>query len=94
MLINSLHTTVNQARLTTLASFALRLLIPVLIIYSLPTEETFFQNLFQGEGIFRILHVTWSFRSSILLSLRKAGISSLVFGLEEILQEVCLYFLI
>lgn len=94
MLIYSLHTAVNHTRLIALANFALRLLIPVLIIYSIPTEEAFFQNLFQGEGLFRILRSAWSFRSSLLMSLRKAGISSLVFGLEEILQEVFLYFLI
>lgn len=94
MLLSMLHTILHQARLNTLASFALRLLIPVLIIYLIPTEEAFFQQLFQGEGLLRVGRCAWSFRASFALSFRKLGIGSLVFGLEEILQEVCLYFLI
>jgi hypothetical protein len=86
--------TVTHARCTAAVSFALRLLLPVLIIYLLPAEEAFFQHIFQSEGILRILLSAWAFRSSLLLSLKKAGLCGLVFGLEEVLQEICLYFLI
>ena len=94
MSFHAFHTTVNYARLSSLAGFALCVFLPILFIYLLPGEETFFQNLFQGEGVARILRCAWSFRSSWLLSLKKAGICSLFFGLEELLQEVCLYILI
>jgi hypothetical protein len=94
MSFHAFPTTVNHARLSSLAGVALCLFLPILFIYLLPSEETFFQNLFQGEGIVRILRCAWSFRSSWLISLKKAGVCSLLFGLEELLQEACLYVLI
>ncbi|PHN07167.1 hypothetical protein [Flavilitoribacter nigricans] len=94
MFSKSFYSTVNLSRLTTPAGFALRLLLPVLIIYMLPTEEDFFQNVFQGEGLLRIARAAWTFRFSFAAAIKKAGLSSLVFGVEEVLQEVCLYFLI
>lgn len=94
MSIFSLHLTANPIRLSAPVGFALRLLIPILIICLLPAEEEFFQNLFLGEGFLRVLHCAWSFRSTLLLSIKKTGLCGLIFGLEEFLQEICLYFLL
>lgn len=94
MSLNFIHPTVNFFRHSGLIEFAFRLLVPILIIYLLPTEESFLQHFFQGEGLCRILRCAWSFRASIILSLKKAGFCSIIFALEEALQEICLYFLI
>lgn len=90
MLLKAIHPTVNFPQLPGLSGFALRLFLPLLIIYLIPAEEDFFQNLFQSEGIYRIIQCAWSFRFSWITSLKKAGLCSLVFGAEECLQEVLL----
>lgn len=73
---------------------ALRLFLPIVLICLLPTEEMFLQNLFQGEGLFRVIQCAWSFRFSFLILIKKTGICGMAFILEEILQKLFLYFLI
>lgn len=76
------------------AGFFWRLLLPVLLIYCLPAEESILQHLFQGEGIFRIFRGVWSFRFSTILTLKHTGIFSFFYALEEGLQELFLWYLL
>lgn len=76
------------------AGFAGRLLLPILLIYCLPAEENILQNLFQGEGLLRIFHGAWPLRSSLLRALKATTIGSVSFVAEEVLQAICLWYLL